>query len=323
MEQVNRITKKTEIIKPIDRIEVLIIVDNYVDLLLPDSNFVNRAPVLANKNIPRGTLFAEHGLSLMISVYLGEEKHSLLFDTGYTEISIMNNINKLMINPDDIEAIVISHFHMDHTGGINSIVERCKKGVPIFVHPDAFIYPRYMKLPDGRKLIFPRTLQEKDLLNKGTKIVKTKQPTYLFNGLVLVSGEIERLVDFEKGMPNLLLERNGIIEKDIILDDQALIIYLKDKGLIIISGCAHSGIINTINYAKKITNIDTIYAVIGGFHLSGQYFESAIIPTISELKKLDIKVLVPMHCTGWKASKKIADEFSSFILSSVGTKIIL
>lgn len=230
----------------------------------------------------------------------------------------------LGIDISDIDTIVISHFHMDHTGGLNSIIDKCKNKITLFAHPLAFIYPRYVELPDKRRIPFPHTLIKHELTKKGVNIIETRQPTPIIDGLSLITGQIERLTDFEKGMPNVLIERDGTTEKDLILDDQALILYVRGKGLVIISGCAHSGIINTINYARKITGIDQIYAVIGGFHLSGPVFEPAIGPTISELKKLGIEVLVPMHCTGWQAVKEMAYEFpSSFILSSVGTRIIL
>ena len=318
MGEAKRDTKADEGIKEAEKLEVLILVDNYVDLLLPDRPpFCIRPPLSVGSN----TFLAEHGLSLLISLEAEGKRYNVLFDTGYTETAIKNNMNMLGIDPKIIDAIVISHFHMDHTGGLRAILEGCKENIPIFVHPDAFIYPRYMKLPDGRKLIFPRTMIKGEL-EKRAKIFETRDPTLICDGFMLVSGQIERR-SFEKGMPNLLLERDGKVEEDLILDDQALIISIKGKGLVIISGCAHSGVINTIEYARKITKTEKVYAVIGGFHLSGRFFEPFIKPTIEELKKIDPEVIVPMHCTGWNAIKGISEEFSSFILSSVGTRIIL
>ncbi len=323
MGKVEEDTKGDERIRPVERLEILVVVDNYVDLLLPDSRFISRMPVSTGQDIPRGTILAEHGLSLLISIITDNQRHSILFDTGYTDIFITNNMQMLKRDFSAIEAIVLSHFHMDHTGGLESVLRRCRRNIPIFVHPDAFVYPRYMELPNGETRFFPQTLIKEKNKKKGVDLIETEAPHLILNDLAIVTGQIDRVTDFEKGMPNTKIEREGRVEKDLILDDQAIVFHVKDKGIVVISGCAHSGIINTINYARKITGIDQVYAVIGGFHLSGPFFEPAIEPTISELKKLDLELLVPMHCTGWKAIKRMSDEFPSFALSSVGARIVL
>jgi 7,8-dihydropterin-6-yl-methyl-4-(beta-D-ribofuranosyl)aminobenzene 5'-phosphate synthase len=141
---------------------------------------------------------------------------------------------------------------------------------------------------------------------------------------VLVTGEIERTTDFEKGLPHAYLERGGKTEPDRILDDQGLVVHLKGKGLVIITGCAHSGIINTIQFAQKLTEISSVYAIIGGFHLSGPKFESIIPRTLEELKVINPAVICPMHCTGWKATVEIARKMlHQFVLNSVGTTLVL
>jgi len=139
-----------------------------------------------------------------------------------------------------------------------------------------------------------------------------------------VTGEIERTTDFEKGIPNAYRVEAEKIERDLIWDDQTLVIHLKGKGLVILTGCAHSGIINTIRYAQKITGIGLVYAVIGGFHLSGQAFEAIIPKTLKELKAVNPTLIYPMHCTGWKATMKIAEQMpGQFVQSSVGTTLLL
>ncbi|MCG6972289.1 MAG: MBL fold metallo-hydrolase, partial [Desulfobacterales bacterium] len=129
---------------------------------------------------------------------------------------------------------------------------------------------------------------------------------------------------FEKGMPNALMEENGELVFDPILDDQAIVMKLKGKGLVVVSGCAHSGIVNTLMFAQKITAAPKIHGVLGGFHLSGPFFEKVHDPTVEALKKIDPEVLIPMHCTGWKATQRFQQEFAeSFVLNSVGSKVML
>jgi len=307
-------------LKEADRIEILTIIDNYVDVLLEDTDVVTRPPHAKGGEIPTDALLAEHGLSLLVTVYQGEKRRTILFDTGYNKLSVPHNLGYLEVDTEGIEAIVLSHGHMDHTGSLYQLLDRIHKRIPLVVHPDAFIGPRYLGLDGGRKLLFPQTLIKADLESRNIELLAKKTPSLLADDRIMVTGEVERVTEFEKGMPNALMERDGKLEKDPISDDQALVINLKGKGLVVIGGCSHAGIINTILHARKMTGIEQVYAVLGGFHLSGPYFEKIIEQTIDELKRINPEVLVPMHCTGWKAIKRFSEEFpSSFILNSVGS----
>jgi 7,8-dihydropterin-6-yl-methyl-4-(beta-D-ribofuranosyl)aminobenzene 5'-phosphate synthase len=142
--------------------------------------------------------------------------------------------------------------------------------------------------------------------------------------MIMVSGEVERATSFEKGMPNAMVERNGMLEKDPISEDQALFVHLRGKGLVVIGGCSHAGIVNTVLYGKKLTGARTVHAVLGGFHLSGPFFEPVIGETIDALKAMAPEVLVPMHCTGWKAIHRFEEAFPGvFILNAVGSNYTL
>ena len=311
-------------LKEVDRVEILTLMDNYVDVLLQSSDVVTRPPLAKGLEIPTDNLLAEHGLSMLVTAYRGKEKHTVLFDTGYTSVGVPHNVEFLEVNLGQVEALVLSHAHMDHTGSLFTVLERIGKSIPLVVHPDAFVWPRYFGLDDGRRLQFPRTLVEADLEHQNVELVVSKAPTLIAHDLVAVTGEVERVTKFEKGLPNALLERNGKVEKDPIADDQSLVLNLKGKGLVVISGCAHAGIINTILHARRITGITEIHTVMGGFHLSGPVFEPIIEETIKELKQMDPAVIVPMHCTGWKAIERFSQEFpESFILNSVGSKFTL
>ena len=311
-------------LKPLDGVEVLTLMDNFVDVLLEDTEIVTRPPKAARAEIPTDTLLAEHGLCLLVSVQHGADRHTILFDTGYNSIGVLHNMKRLAVDPDALEAIILSHAHMDHTGSLHPILDRVSHPIPLVVHPDAFLYPRFLEEKDGSLRRFPRTLVRADLERKNVKILESKTPTPILEETILVSGEVERTTGFEKGMPNARIERDGNLEPDPIKDDQALVMHLKDRGLVVISGCSHTGIVNTVRYAKKLTGVDKVHAVLGGFHLSGAFFEKILDQTISELKALSPEVVVPMHCTGRKAMEQFSREFpAAFVLNSVGSKITL
>ena len=311
-------------LKEVDRVEVLTLMDNFVDVLLEDTAVVTRPPKAVGEEIPRDTLMAEHGLCLRVRVRQGPETHTILFDTGYNKMGVLHNMDKLGVDPNEMEAIVLSHAHMDHTGSLHAILGLISDPIPLVVHPDAFLHPRFVIEKDGSKKRFPRTLIKKDLDETNVQILESAAATPILNGSILVTGEIERTTAFEKGMPNALVERDGNLEPDPIKDDQALVINLSGKGLVVISGCSHAGIINTVKYAKKLTGVEKVYAVLGGLHLSGAFFEKILKKTIDELKTLSPAVVVPMHCTGRKAMEMLSREFpASFVLNSVGSKITL
>ena len=311
-------------LKEIDRIESLTVIDNYVDVLLANTQVVTRPPLSKGGDIPSDTLLAEHGLSLLVTVYQGEEKHTVLFDTGYSKIGVPHNLEQLKVDLNEVEGIILSHGHMDHTGALYAILDKIPGKIPLVLHPVAFDSPRFFGLADGRKLLFPQTLVKEELLKRNVALMERKTPTPLAHEGILVTGEVERVTPFEKGLPNAVLERDGKIEKDPIVDDQALVIHLKGKGLVIIAGCSHAGIINTVLYAQKLTGIEKVHTILGGFHLSGPHFEPIIEQTIGELKRFNPEVLVPMHCTGWTAIQRMSQEFpDAFILNSVGSTITL
>jgi 7,8-dihydropterin-6-yl-methyl-4-(beta-D-ribofuranosyl)aminobenzene 5'-phosphate synthase len=311
-------------LKEVDRVEIVTLIDNYVDDLLEDTDIVVRSAHRKGEEIPRDTLVAEHGLSLLVTVHQGTKTHDILFDTGYSQIGVPHNMALLDIDLQRIEAIVMSHAHMDHTGSLHKILEGMRGPVTLVVHPGAFLFPRYIEWDDGTRQRFPRTLSREDLVSEKLKIVESKAPVLLADDGLMVTGQVERTTGFEKGLPGALMEKDGEMKPDPISDDQALVLNLKEKGLVVISGCSHSGIINTIFHAQKVTGLRKVHAVLGGFHLTGPAFESIIEETISELKNVAPEVIVPMHCTGWKAIQRLDQEFpSAFVLNSVGSKITL
>jgi len=227
-------------LKTVDRIEVTTLMDNYVDLLLPSTDTIIRPPLAKEGKINADTFLAEHGFSVLVTVYQGENKHTILFDTGYTKMGVLHNMAILGVNIEEIEAIVLSHGHMDHTGTLHGILDKISHTIPLVVHPGIFQYPRYTRRPDGKKSIWPRTIVKDDLNEKNVDIIESETPVCLADDMIMVTGEVERTTPFEKGMPNALMEQNGEFIHDPIVDDQSIAMKLKGKGLVVISGCAHA-----------------------------------------------------------------------------------
>jgi 7,8-dihydropterin-6-yl-methyl-4-(beta-D-ribofuranosyl)aminobenzene 5'-phosphate synthase len=316
--------RSPEPLKEVDCIEVLTLMDNYTDVLLENTEIATRLPEPKGDEISTDTLLAEHGLSLLVTVHRGEEKHTLLFDTGHTQVGVLHNMEKLEINPEEVETIVLSHAHMDHTGCLYPLLDQMARPMTLAVHPDAFQFPRFKETKDGKRLKFPRTLIKDELIRRNVDLLETKDPTPILSDMVMITGGVERQTAFEKGLPNALIEKDGQLEEDPIADDQSLVIHLKEKGLVVVSGCSHAGIINTVLHAKKLAGVERVHGILGGFHLIGPSSETLLENTIEELIKIEPEVLVPMHCTGWKGIHRISEEFAdAFTLNSVGTKITL
>ena len=305
------------LLKPADRVEVTVLVDNYTDLLVPPSTPVDRRMPYN----PYRRLLAEHGLSCLVRVFSGKKEDTVLLDAGLSKDCLFHNARQLGISLAAVEAVVLSHGHYDHFGGLAEFFCRARRPVPLVLHPDAFL-KRRMNSPSRAPVDLPQ-LDAVALKESGADILQVKEPSALAAGHLLVTGEVERTTCFEKGLPGMETFRGGCWTADPISDDQALVIHVQGRGLVVISGCAHAGIINTVEYAKKITGVDHVHAVMGGFHLSGPAFEPVIQPTVDAMKQIDPEYIVPMHCTGWKAINRFADEMPGrFILNTVGTTFV-
>jgi 7,8-dihydropterin-6-yl-methyl-4-(beta-D-ribofuranosyl)aminobenzene 5'-phosphate synthase len=321
----DQVKMKKEIInlRQADEIEIITLVDNFSDVLLPGNQTIIRPPLAKKGIIPKNTLLAEHGLSLLVNVRIKEETHSIVLDAGYTNVAVPYNLEYLGLTLEDVEAVVLSHGHMDHVGALKEIIDLAGSGTKLIIHPDAFL-PRSIQFPSDQRVRFPAFPSLDTLKEWGADVMENKGPLLLGQKSILVTGEVPRTTSFEKGMPGALIKRNGKFISDTFKDDQSLVINLGLKGLVVISGCAHSGIMNSVLYASQLTGQKKIYAVIGGFHLSGAVMEPLIEPTIKEMKKMNLQLISPMHCTGFKATTRFAEEMpEAFVLNSVGSRIIL
>ena len=310
-------------LKEVEMAEITCLVDNSIDVVLPNTQVARRP--LMSMNWYEQPIVAEHGFCAALTLHIGGAKHRLLLDSGLDSMAASHNADMLRFDLSNCDLLISSHGHIDHAGGLLSLRNKMNKvqRARIVLHEDAF-RNRLVKFQDGRTINLPAP-QRSLLTNAGYEIIENHSPSLWIDDRVLVTGEIPRTNSFEKGFPNHYSEIDeGKMEADpLIKDDQAIILTVKNKGLVIITGCGHAGIINTINYAKELAGEDRIYCLLGGMHLSGGLFESIIGRTVEELERLKPKFIVPCHCSGLKAMTEISRKLpDAFIQNSVGTNYI-
>lgn len=315
---------------PVDGVHITTLMDNSSDALLPDEGLVRRwglvgsaTPLavmpaeLAEEKQCFDFLRAEHGFSAMVEV--GGRR--ILFDTGISAEGVVSNLDRLAIRPETFETIVFSHGHFDHVMGLNGLATRLgPTRLPVFLHPD-FWLRRRLVMPD-HTLDFP-TPSRSAIEGAGFTIIEERQPSFLLDDAILVTGEVDRTTPFETGMPpGHEAFRNGAWEPDrAVHDDQAIVLNVRDQGLVILTGCGHSGIINIIRYAKRLTGVDRLYAVLGGLHLQ---YGQIVTDTVAALVEEAPSVLVPAHCTSWKAQQALAAALpGAFRPNAVGSRFEL
>lgn len=306
----------------VDKVEILTLQDNYIEMTAMDNSaIIARAMPLKDGEIS-SSILAEHGFSALVKTTTSSGTHTLLFDFGFSKNGAAQNAATLAVDMTEVEAVALSHGHSDHTGGMEKLTALIgKRDIPFVVHPSAFKSPRYIKLGEEFKLNFPKLTRDM-VKQAGLSVIETEKPYPMLDNTIIFLGEIPHATDFEKGWPLPHCQKDGEEVWDPIEDDTSIVMNLKDKGLVIVSGCAHAGIVNTVRHAMAVTGIDKIHAVMGGFHLSGPFFETIIDRTTQELQKLHPAYLIPTHCTGRKAimamEKQMPDQF---ILNMAGTRL--
>jgi 7,8-dihydropterin-6-yl-methyl-4-(beta-D-ribofuranosyl)aminobenzene 5'-phosphate synthase len=258
-----------------------------------------------------------------IKIQSGEEHYSILFDTGTSPDGVCRNAKAMNIDLSAVNIIVLSHGHYDHYGGLTDAVKAINKpDLQVITHED-MVKPRAVANSKGELRQYPTFPDQKTL--RPAKTMDTKQPLLVAGGMACVTGEIPRVVDFETGMTNNRILQDDDWQSDsLLMDERALALNLEGKGLVVVSGCAHAGIINILHYAQQITGVSKVYGIFGGFHLSGKDFEKRIPATVEELKKINPELIVPSHCTGWRALHAISEAFGEkFVFNSIGNRYCL
>lgn len=308
-------------LRSVDSADVTIVVDNFSDVLLPSTEIALR-PRLVWNQFDREQLRAEHGYSLLLTVERDGQSASMLYDAGLGRDTVLHNLDVLDVHVADLRAIVLSHGHADHHGGLLGMFRRLgRRGMPLLLHPDVW-RDRKLVFPNGDEIHLPPP-SHNDLDREGVDIIEERGPSLLLDDTILITGQVDRTTPFEKGFPIQQMQTDQGWQPDVwVWDDQAIVCHVKGKGLVVLSSCSHAGAINVLLHARRLTGIDTIYAFIGGLHLSGAIMAPVIPPTLDALAAIAPTVLVPGHCTGWQATHEIARRFASaYVQSSVGTRL--
>jgi len=298
---------------PMDRIEITTLIDNYTTLLLPDTAMMKRYRWKSGESPLAG-----HGLSLLIELYGDGAKHSILMDPGYPTPGVLHNWRIFDFDPASVGALFLSHGHLDHYEALVPFLEARSERIPFVLHPYAFDQriKRSRFTHKGKTIQLPALPARQELKELGADVIATTEPHLLAPGLVS-TGQIPRLTSFEGRF------EKGRWKADDTWDDQGLVAHLRDAGLVVISGCAHAGIVNTIRQAQAITGEERVHAIIGGFHLPHPTKET-LDGTINALRALSPALVVPTHCTGFASQCEFARRMpDSFALNAVGTRIVL
>jgi len=248
-------------------------------------------------------ILAESAISLFIEVEREGRITRILFDTGLTGDPLVRNSKLLGVDLSQVDFVIVSHNHYDHTGGLLKALKEIGRKVPIVMHPEIF-EPKYMIITE--------------VVDAGGMPVFSRNPVLLTTN-IMTTGEIERIAEFEK-TSGFYMVKDGEFVKDKLADDQALIVKMDDESVVVFTGCAHSGVVNTVHHALKLTNSKKVRAIIGGFHLMDAD-EERIEKTAQILREIGPDIVAPMHCTGFKAKMRIAEAlpevFKEFYCGSV------
>ena len=299
-------------LQPVDRLEVQVLVDNVTDTLSSTPPFVTREWTVLQRQGMRvssggAICCANHGLSLVVTAHGPAGARTLLFDGGPVDYAIERNGVRLGVDFGEIGAVMLSHGHWDHAGGLPRAISLIVQGngghaVPLYLHPGMF-QPRGLRQPDGGVLPFDPIPLPAAWGDLGAEPVVTDQAATCLDGMFFISGEIPRVTGYETGLPCQVSRADDSVAwrpDPLLMDERFLAVHVRDKGLVVFSACSHAGIVNVLHHARALFPNVTLHAAMGGFHLAGP--TEAIIPeTVRDLGGFGLDLIIPAHCSGWRA----------------------
>jgi len=304
-------------IPTLQAVNIEILVDNFFDVFEPSR------PGIVERVVPgrlKKPLVAAHGLAYLITLNHQGKLSRILMDAANSVLPLFNNLEALEHNLNDIDAVVLSHGHPDHYGGLLEFLARRTGGpIPLYLHREVFL-PKVLVTPRGR--IGPWVLELDQLVAAGVELHENQGPQLVLDQ-ALLTGTVEMTTDYEKPLPGFRRKVGDREEQDLFPDEQALVANVEGRGLVVIGGCSHPGIVNMVKYAQKLTGVQKVSLILGGFHLT-PHGDDMIRDTIQGLKELNPELIIAGHCTGFRALTKLAAAFpDSFMVSCVGTKVMV
>jgi len=320
-------------LKPVDRLEIHVLVDNTTDSLSSapanvESEFTylqrNGMRIMSGKCI----CCASHGLSCLITAHRGDTRHTVLFDTGPEADTFERNTKRLGYDLADVEAVILSHGHWDHAGGMLRAIDMIRadgnnRDLPFYAHPEMF-RTRGRQLPDGGVLPMEDIPSIAELTARGARVVATRQSQDFLDGMFHVSGEIPRVTPFEQGLPfHCAKTDNGWEPDPWLIDERWLAVNVAGRGLIVFTACSHAGVVNVLKHARATFADVPLHTVMGGFHLSGAT-EKIIPETVEALAEFGLASIAAGHCTGWRAMAALTAKFGDGVVTptAVGKRFV-
>jgi 7,8-dihydropterin-6-yl-methyl-4-(beta-D-ribofuranosyl)aminobenzene 5'-phosphate synthase len=314
-------------------VEITILVDNRADLLVKSSEAVKR--------YTKGALLAEHGFAALVE--LKDAGLRILWDAGMTKIALVENARCLEIDLSAVDSIALSHGHGDHYAAMTEVIRAVVQSssapkwgkdvtaeqvdawllgrrVPLVAHPAVF-RERWWVDKKGKKH-GPHLVPRDEWEAAGAEVVLSAGPYKLGPGCWITGAVPRDSFELAGVRPSLRFRDGDLFLWDHLEDDQSMVINVKDRGLVVLTGCAHSGVVNTVNYAQRISGVDRVWAILGGFHLARAKDED-IERTIDEIEAKHPAMVVPSHCTGFQAAQRFSNRMpDQFVLGTVGTRYV-